>query len=58
MQASFSSRESYVDDPELVVFAIGLVNFVLKLPDGQVKFFGGIKILRVKSFFQASLSDS
>ena len=32
------------DSPELVGFAIGLVNFVLKLPDGQVKFFGGIQI--------------
>ena len=32
------------DSPELVVFAIVLVNFVLKLPDGQVKFFGGIQI--------------
>ena len=32
------------DSPELVGFAIGLVNFVFKLPDGQVKFFGGIQI--------------
>ena len=32
------------DSPELVGFAIGLVNFVLKLPDGQLKFFGGIQI--------------
>ena len=32
------------DSPALVVFAIGLVNFVHKLPDGQVKFFGGIQI--------------
>ena len=26
------------DSPHLVDFAIGLVNFVLNLPDGQVKF--------------------
>ena len=26
------------DSPGLVDFAIGLVNFVLNLPDGQVKF--------------------
>ena len=26
------------DSPGLLVFAIGLVNFVLNLPDGQVKF--------------------
>ena len=28
----------------LVDFASGLVNSVLNLPDGQVKFFGGIQI--------------
>ena len=28
----------------LVDFRIGLVNSVLKLPDGQVKFLGGIQI--------------
>ena len=27
------------DSPGLVDFAIGLVNFVLNLPDGQVKYF-------------------
>ena len=27
------------DSPGLVDFAIGLVNFVLNLPNGQVKFF-------------------
>ena len=32
------------DSPELVVFAIGLVNFVLKFPDGQVNFFGEFKL--------------
>ena len=29
------------DNPGLVDFAIGLVFFVLNLPDGQVLFFGG-----------------
>ena len=29
------------DSPGLVDFAIGLVFFVLNLPDGQVLFFGG-----------------
>ena len=32
------------DSPELVDFAIGLVIFVLNLPDGQVLFFGEIQI--------------
>ena len=32
------------DSPGLVDFAIGLVIFVLKLPDGQVLFFGEIQI--------------
>ena len=32
------------DSPGLVDFAIGLVNCVINLPDGQVKFFGGIQI--------------
>ena len=27
------------DSPELVDFAIGLVNSVLNLPDGQIKYF-------------------
>ena len=27
------------DSPGLVDFAIGLVNFVINLPDGQVRFF-------------------
>ena len=30
------------DSPGLVDFAIGLVDFVLNLPNGQVKFYGGI----------------
>ena len=29
------------DSPELVDFAVGLVNSVFNLPDGQVNFFGG-----------------
>ena len=32
------------DSPGLVDFAIGLVIFVLSLPDGQVLFFGEIQI--------------
>ena len=32
------------DNPELVDFAIGLVIFVLNLPDGQVLFFWEIQI--------------
>ena len=32
------------DSPRLVDFAIGLVIFVLNLPDGQVLFFGEIQI--------------
>ena len=35
------------DSPELVDFAIGLVNSVLNLPDGQVKIFRRIKIIEV-----------
>ena len=32
------------DSPGLVDFAIGLVNFVINLPDGQVKFFEQFKL--------------
>ena len=32
------------DSPGLVDFAIGLVNFVLNLPDGQVKFLEEFKL--------------
>ena len=32
------------DSPGLVDFAIGLVNSVLNLPDGQVKFFDEFKL--------------
>ena len=35
------------DSPGLVDFAIGLVNSVLNLPDGQVKIFRRIKITKV-----------
>ena len=31
------------DSPRLVDFTIGLVNFVINLPDGQVKFFEEFK---------------
>ena len=34
------------DSPGLVEFAIGLPNFVLNLPNGQVKFFWGIQITK------------
>jgi len=33
------------DSPELVDFAIGLVNFVLDLPNGQLKFFEEVKFI-------------
>ena len=46
------------DSPGLVDFAIGLVNSVIKLPDGQVKLFEEFKLqknceinLLVKTFF-------
>ena len=32
------------NSPGLVEFAIGLVNFVLNLPDGQVEFFEEFKL--------------
>ena len=32
------------DSPGIVYFAVGLVNFVLNLADGQVKFFEGFKL--------------
>ena len=47
--------------PWLVDFVIGLVNFVIDLPDGQVKFFGELKLqknceinLLIKNVFGAS----
>ena len=49
------------DSPGQVDFAIGLVNSVLYLPDGQVKFFEEFKLqknceinLLIKTFFGAS----
>ena len=49
------------DSPVLVDFAIGLVFFVLNLPDGQVLFFGDIQVTEgllsippIKKGFQAS----
>jgi len=42
---SFQHAKKVVSDsPGLVDFAIGLVIFVLNLPDGQVLFFGEIEI--------------
>ena len=35
------AKKAVFDSPGLVDFAIGLVTFVLNLPDGQVLFFGG-----------------
>ena len=53
------------DSPGLVDFAIGLVIFVLNLPDGQVLFFGGnsnyrrilINPAKSKNGFGASWND-
>ena len=41
--------------PGLVEFVTGLVNFVLNLPDGQVKFFGEFTVINPahqKNFFR------
>ena len=38
------AKKDVSDSPGLVDFSIGLVIFVLNLPDGQVLFFGKIKI--------------
>ena len=38
------SKTACKDRPGPVDFAIGLVSFVLNLPDGQVLFFGEIQI--------------
>ena len=53
------------DSPGLVDFAIGLVNSVLNLPNGQVKFFVKFQkkkrtvksILLIKNIFGASWKD-
>ena len=39
MLATQHTKKVVSDSPGLVDFAIGLVNFVLNLPDGQLKFF-------------------
>ena len=45
MTCTFQRAKKVVSDgPGLVDFAIGLVIFVLNLPDGQVLFFGEIQI--------------
>ena len=53
-------KEVVSDSPGLVDFAIGLVNSVLNLPDGQLIFLGEFKLQRNYNqscssiFFQAS----
>ena len=42
------------DSPGLVDFAVGLVNSVLNLPEGQVRFFGEFKLQ--KSYNQSCSS--
>ena len=39
MEAYQGAKKAVSDSPGLVDFTIGLVNSVLKLPKGQVKFF-------------------
>ena len=38
------AKKVVFDNPGLVDFAFGLVNSVLNLPEGQVKFFGKFKL--------------
>ena len=38
------AKKVMFDSPGLVDFGFGLVNSVLNLPDGQVKFFGKFKL--------------
>jgi len=38
------AKKDVSDSPGLVNFAIGLVNSVLNLPDGQAKIFGELKL--------------
>ena len=38
------AKKVLFDSPRIVDFAIGLVTFVLNLPDGRVLFFGEIQI--------------
>ena len=44
LQSLHSAKKVMSVSPGLVDFAIGLVIFVLNLPDGQVLFFGEIQI--------------
>ena len=52
------------DSPALVDFAIGLVNHVLNLPEGQLKFLGKFKLQKncnqccSSKFFGGYLKDS
>ena len=39
-----SAKKQASDRPRTVDFAIGLLNSALKLPNGQVKFFGEFKL--------------
>ena len=39
-----SAKKVVSDSPGLVDFTTGLVNSVLNFPDGQLKFFGEIKL--------------
>ena len=43
-KTSQRAKKVVSDSPGLVDFAIGLVVFVLNLPDGQVLFFGKFKL--------------
>ena len=44
--ATEHAKKGVFDSPGLVDFAIGLVIFVLNLPNGQVKFLGEIQITK------------
>ena len=44
-------KEVVSDSPGLVDFAIGLVNSVLNLPDGQVSFLGEFKLSILLVYF-------
>ena len=44
LESAHSAKKVVSDSLGLVDFAIGLVNSVVNLPDGQVKFFQGIRI--------------
>ena len=64
VDVQFTQRAKKVNSPGPVDFAIGVVIFVLKLPDRQVLFFGEIQIteglqsiLLIKKSFEASWND-